>query len=141
MNFNMKIKSPKNAGTNCFSFIAYSLAFLVLISFTSAKESMASEVKKSSHLPFSFAEVDRMELNFQNELANEVNKAKQLNRSKGENRKISGALAFDTTEESLVEQFIELSRINVFIGVFTAFDLEIVEFKIQPYVELRFDKP
>ncbi len=137
----MKIKLYKNACTKCLSFIATSLAFLVLISISLITKSMASEVKKTSHLPFSFAEVDRMELNFQSELASEVTKAKQLNKFKIEARKINGGLAFESEEESLVEQFIELSRINVLIGVFTAFDLEIVEFKIQPYVELRFDKP
>jgi hypothetical protein len=137
----MNIKSHIKNHTKFLSIKAMALIFLGLGSFSFSIQAMASETKKSNHLPFSFAEVDRMELNFQNELAGEIIKAKQLNRTKGEARKISGTTTIDSSEESLVEQFIELSRINVLIGVFAAFDLEIVEFKIQPYVELRFDKP
>ncbi|MGZ3770881.1 MAG: hypothetical protein ACXVCP_12205 [Bdellovibrio sp.] len=82
-------------------------------------------------------EVEKIETNFRNELAGEFKKAKVLKKSNSVSvRSFDG----DSQPPTAVEQFLELTRINVLIGAFAKVDLKVVEFTIQPYVELRFDK-
>jgi hypothetical protein len=77
---------------------------------------------------------DKMEATFKNELQTELN---QLSLYKNN----SPSFKTQTNEfSSSDETDVELSRISVLFGAFTEIDFKVIELKIQPYVELRFDK-
>ncbi|MGZ3774437.1 MAG: hypothetical protein ACXVCY_19490 [Pseudobdellovibrionaceae bacterium] len=79
--------------------------------------------------------VDKMEQNFKDEFFREYTKVKAV--------KVSSSVqenSLDSTSVSFMDQVLEFSRLNILIGAFTELDLKVVDFKIQPYVEFRFDK-
>lgn len=98
----------------------------------------AAENNKDPQSHFIFATIDKMETKFQKELAGEFSKLQSL--FKKSNSTQNFATEADSAEDEALDGLVELSRINVLIGAFAVLDLKIVEFKIKPYVEMRFDK-
>lgn len=118
-------------------------ALLVVTSFVCwpiAHASLASASKTAANaIAFSMADVDKMEQNFQQELFKEYTRVQTTYKNNAAARNLMTST--ETDSEGVVDRFLELARINILVGAFTALDLKIIEFKIQPYVELRFDKP
>lgn len=86
----------------------------------------------------SFQEVDQMELKFKQQLSKQYLYAKKaFTNVRGVQNKNKGINFLALKSE---DQYLELNRVNVMMGVFAAFDLAFVEFEITPYVDLRFEK-
>jgi hypothetical protein len=113
------------------------LVILILSFFANLPLTFANSQKPFIPQMITFADVDRMEMNFQQELYRELAHVPTSKKKAPSAQRFYNGGEFQQDQESSVE----LSRVNLYVAAFTAIDLKIFEFKIQPYVELRFDKP
>ena len=85
---------------------------------------------------------DQMETIFTNELKTQLNQLPVRN-LKPEFTTMQNELLNGIVNDSVVnedETHLELSRINLMFAAFTEIDFKIIEIKIQPYIEFRFNK-